>query len=67
MLDDQMLPTRQAAWYAKSRPTFADTLALVRQHLWPVTFFAMSPSRTEMVKIPHTLFSRLTDTIAFAA
>jgi hypothetical protein len=28
------LPTRQAAWYAKSAPTFADLLALVRRHLW---------------------------------
>jgi hypothetical protein len=28
------LPTRHAAWYAKSAPTFADALALVRRHLW---------------------------------
>jgi hypothetical protein len=25
---------RQAAWYRKSRPTFADALALVRRGLW---------------------------------
>jgi DDE superfamily endonuclease len=28
------LPTRQAAWYAKSVPTFTDLLALVRRQLW---------------------------------
>lgn len=28
------LPTRHAAWYAKSAPTFSDALALVRRHLW---------------------------------
>jgi hypothetical protein len=28
------LPTRQAAWYAKSAPTFTDLLALVRRQLW---------------------------------
>ncbi|MDW8326573.1 MAG: transposase [Anaerolineales bacterium] len=28
------LPIRQAAWYVKSRPTFSDALAVVRQHLW---------------------------------
>jgi hypothetical protein len=28
------LPTRQAAWYAKRAPTFADLLALVRRQLW---------------------------------
>ena len=28
------LPPRQAAWYAKSAPPFADLLALVRRQLW---------------------------------
>jgi hypothetical protein len=28
------LPTRQAAWYTKSVPTFTDLLALVRRQLW---------------------------------
>ena len=30
-LDGQPLPVRQAAWYAKTAPTFSDTLAFVRQ------------------------------------
>jgi hypothetical protein len=39
LLDGQAFPVRQAAWYSKVLPTFSDTLALVRQHLWPSPFF----------------------------
>ncbi len=66
-LAGQPLPARQAAWYAKSAPTFSDTLAFVRQQLWPVTVFSTSPSSNEVVEIPRALFDRLTDTLAFAA
>ena len=66
-LDGQPLPIRQAAWYAKTAPTFSDTLAFVRQLLWPVTVFSTSPSSDEVVEIPRALFDRLTDTLAFAA
>jgi hypothetical protein len=62
----QDLPVRQAAWYAKSVPTFSDTLALVRQQLWPVETYWMSPTDPEVVTIPKALFDRLTDTLAFA-
>jgi hypothetical protein len=47
------LATRPTAWYAKPLPTFADTLALVRQHLWPVAFFETSDSQLDMVEIPR--------------
>jgi hypothetical protein len=66
-LDGRPLPVRQAAWYAKTAPTFSDTLAFVRQLLWPVTVFSTSPSSDEVVEIPRALFDRLTDTLAFAA
>ena len=66
-LDGQPLPVRQAAWYAKAAPTFSDTLAFVRQQLWPVTVFSTSPSSDDVVEIPRALFDRLTDTLAFAA
>src|SRR5260370_40687157 len=49
LLDEHPFPVRQAAWYAKALPTFSDTLALVRQHLWPSSFFARSSSQHEMV------------------
>jgi hypothetical protein len=67
LLQGQQLPTRQAAWYAKEVPTFSDTLAFVRQHLWPVTIFWLSPNDNDVVQIPRALFVRLTDTLAFAA
>jgi hypothetical protein len=67
LLDGQALPTRQAAWYPKALPTFADTLAFVRQHLWPVAILASSPAHPDLVTIPRALFDHLTETLAFAA
>jgi nucleotide-binding universal stress UspA family protein len=32
IVGETIIPVRQAAWYAKSAPTFSDTLAFVRQH-----------------------------------
>jgi hypothetical protein len=66
-LDEGMLPTRPTAWDAKTLPTFADTLAFVRQRLWPVAISALSPSDTEIVQIPRVLLERFTDTLAFVA
>ncbi len=60
------LPVRWAAWYRKSAPTFADTLAFVRQQLWPSALFSMSPDRDDMVEIPRAVFQHMTDTLAFA-
>lgn len=65
LLQGQQPPTRQAAWYAKEVPTFADTLAFVRQHLWPADIIWMSPQDNDVVQIPRALFDRLTDTLAF--
>jgi len=67
LLQGQPLPVRQAAWYTKALPTFSDTLALVRQQLWPVTLSYLSPAQPDMVEIPLALFERLTQTLAFAA
>lgn len=66
-LDGQPRPVRQAAWYAKAAPTFSDTLAFVRQSLWPVTVFSTSAATDDVVEIPRALFDRLTNTLAFAA
>ena len=67
LLQGHALPARSAAWYSKPLPTFSDTLALVRQQLWPVTITYMSPATPEMVEIPRVLLDRLLDTLAFAA
>jgi len=58
---------RTAAWYAKPRPTFADAMAVVRRELWSACHFAMSESCTETIKIPRSVFDRLTDTVCYAA
>ncbi len=67
LLDGQAFPVRQAAWYSKALPTFSDTLAFVRQHLWPSTLFSVSSREGDTVQIPRVLFDRLVDTLAFAA
>jgi len=67
LLQRQELPVRQAAWYQKAVPTFSDTLAYVRQQLWPVSISWMSGAKDDVVIIPKALFERLTDTLAYAA
>jgi DDE superfamily endonuclease len=67
LLDGQGFPVRQTACYTKALPTFSDTLAFVRQHLWPSTFFSVSLQQGDTVQIPRVLFDRLVDTLAFAA
>ena len=66
-LQGQSLPLRRAAWYVKPAPTFSDTLAFVRQFLWPVHVPPHSIEDDDLVQIPRTLFDRLTDSLAFAA
>jgi hypothetical protein len=64
-----MQAIRKAAWYRKSRPTFADALALVRKELWAQeeqTFCGL-PSATETVKVLRAFVERLTDAVCYAA
>jgi hypothetical protein len=67
LLPGQGLPVRQAAWYTKPRPTFVDTLALVRRELWAVPVFALSPQPTDVIEIPRSLWDRMTTELAYAA
>jgi hypothetical protein len=53
---------RSTAWYRKTRPTFADAMALVRQHVWEHLHFSM-----DMIKIPRALFERFTEALCYAA
>jgi hypothetical protein len=66
LLQGQPLPVRQAAWSTKTLPTFSDTLAFVRQQLWPVTLSYLSPAKPDSVEIPRVLFERFIQTLAFA-
>jgi hypothetical protein len=63
----QSVPLRQAAWYPKSTPTFADALALVRSHLWRPANFSLSQKDYDLIQIPRPLFECLTDTLCYAA
>jgi hypothetical protein len=56
-----------AAWYAKTRPTFSDAIALVRRELWSHRYFSLSDRNTDLIKIPRSLFERLTDAVCYAA
>jgi hypothetical protein len=67
LAQEHALPVRQAVWYRKLQPTFADAIAVVRQHLWLSTHFYMSPAKADMVEIPCALLNRLTDTLCYAA
>ena len=58
---------RTAAWYAKTHPTFADALAMVRRELWHPCHFSMSRVNSESVEIPRSLWERLTDAVCYAA
>jgi hypothetical protein len=63
-----MQAIRKAAWYRKSRPTFADALAVVRKELWAQEqTFCGSPSATDTVKVPRAFVERLTDAVCYAA
>jgi hypothetical protein len=60
---------RQAGWYHKRHPTFADALALVRKELWAQeeqTFYG-SPWEADTIKVPRVFMERLTDAVCYAA
>jgi len=59
--------TRQAAWYHKEWPTFADALALVRRELWRHEGFQTSPCTEEVVKLPRAFVERLTEALCYVA
>ena len=61
------LSVRQAAWYQKAQPTFAEALALVRRELWAQANFPLSSSHPDLVKVPRTFVERLTETLCYAA
>jgi hypothetical protein len=58
---------RQAAWYHKRHPTFADALALVRKELWAHATFYGSPAEADTIKVPRDFMERLTEAVCYAA
>jgi hypothetical protein len=65
--EQQDLLARQAAWYVKRLPTFADALAIVRQQLWRDVGFRTSRFDADSVKVDRALLDRLTDALCYAA
>ena len=60
-------PVRQAAWYQKPLPTFADALAVVRRHLWHHTLSCTSPRTDHVVEVPRVTMQRLTEALCYVA
>ena len=58
---------RQAAWYRKRHPTFADALAVVRKELWAGATFYGSPAQRDTIKVPRAFVERLTEAVCYAA
>ena len=57
---------RQAAWYRKPLPTFADALALVRRQLWEQAACSM-PAAADVGEVPRPDVERLTEALSYAA
>ncbi len=58
---------RQAAWYHKAYPTFADALALVRKQLWASATFYGLPAEANTIKVPRAFVERMNDAVCYAA
>lgn len=61
------LPLRSSAWYHKSRLTFSDTIAAVRQQLWTSSLFTWSLPSQDQTKTSHLLLQHLTEALCYAA
>jgi hypothetical protein len=61
------IPVQQTAWYRKVEPTFADCLALVRQHLWRARYLVNSTPEADSIQFPPEVFDLLINGIPFAA
>lgn len=60
------LPTRQAAWYHKHRPTFSDALALVRWQIWQHECFQQVAPPMDSPKLPSAFQNRLLSALCYS-
>ena len=61
------LAAAAAAWYRKTQPTFADTLAAVRKEIWAAQGFSMSRTRSNIRKLPIQLRQGIAYALCHAA
>jgi hypothetical protein len=64
---EKPMPVPVTAWYHKAEPTFADCLALVRQHLWRARYLVNSTPQAECVQFPWEAFELLLTGLPVAA
>jgi hypothetical protein len=64
---DGQIPVPVTTWYHKAEPTFADCLALVRQHLWRAQYWVNSTEEPDFVQFPREAFERLLTGFPLAA
>jgi hypothetical protein len=57
LIKGKVKPVRNAAWYAKERPTFSDAVAIVRRCLWSGCHFSTSNPKNDVVKVPRLYWS----------
>ncbi len=63
---DGKLPVRQAAWYAKTTPTFSDAIALVRRRIWAHWGFCISRADPDMQELHADLLNRLFEAVCYS-
>lgn len=63
---DGKVPIQRAAWYPKSHATFADVLAVVRQHIWGDFSSSTSTDAPDLGGIPRSDLSRLLQAVCYA-
>ncbi len=56
-----------SAWYHKQRPTFADTLAVVRREIWSEQGFVLSRQSVDAPKLPPALREGIAYALCHAA
>jgi len=64
--NDGTLPIRQASWYAKSLPTFSDTIAVVRSRIWHHWDFCMSPLEPDIQKSQSVFLKHLFEAVCYS-
>lgn len=67
VLHPETLPTRHAAWYAKTDASFADALAAVRRHLWASRIGDTSEAAPEPTLIASPWREALYEAACYAA
>ena len=61
-----LLPIRQAAWYVKSQPTFADAIAGVRSQIWGSVGFLHVYIGRRYAKPNPNLLKRLFEAVSYS-